>query len=105
MSPIEPTAVDVNKDRLTITWDDGITHSLDARLLRAACNCATCVSEITGERLIDTAKVPPNIQITAAEPTGNYAVTLKFSDAHGTGIYTYEYLRQLGEGRKTHKQK
>jgi len=105
MNQIEPTAVDVSHELIKITWSDGITHQLNARLLRAACNCATCVSEVTGERIIDISKISEDIQINAAEPTGNYAISIRFSDAHSTGIYTYEYLRELGEGRTTHVEK
>lgn len=97
MNKLTPTAVDVNETRLKIAWGDGVTHELQARLLRAACNCASCVSEITGQRLVDIAKIRADIGISKAEPTGNYAVSLTFSDFHSTGIFTYEYLRSLGE--------
>lgn len=101
MTSVEPTAVDVSENRIKLSWADDTAHELPARLLRAACNCAQCVSEITGERMIDLDKTPNSIKITSAEPTGNYAISIKFSDFHSTGIYTYEYLRQLGEGRRT----
>ncbi len=97
MNKFTPTNVDANQSRLKITWADGVAHELGARLLRAACNCASCVSEITGQRLIDIAKIRADISISKAEPTGNYAVSLTFSDFHSTGIFTYEYLRALGE--------
>lgn len=97
MNKFEPTNVDANDERLKITWGDNITHELNSRLLRAACNCASCVSEVTGQRMIDAAKILPSIKITKAEPTGNYAVSLVFSDRHSSGIFTYEYLRMLGE--------
>jgi DUF971 family protein len=37
------------------------------------------------------------IELVRWEPVGNYAVRLDWSDGHNTGIYTYEYLRQLSE--------
>jgi len=95
MNKYEPKSVDVTATNLKITWADGHTTEQSARLLRAACNCATCVSEITGERMINLDKIPENITITKAQPTGNYAITIHFSDFHTTGIYTYEYLRNL----------
>ena len=90
-----PTNINVTADKIEITWSDGKKQNLTARLLRAACNCASCVSEITGERTLDVSKIPANIQISAAEPTGNYAISLKFSDYHNTGIFTFEALRNL----------
>jgi DUF971 family protein len=37
------------------------------------------------------------VLITAIEPVGHYAVRLKFDDGHDTGLYSWEYLRELGE--------
>ena len=39
------------------------------------------------------------VGITAVEPIGHYAVRLKFDDGHDTGLYTWAYLRELGEMR------
>ena len=39
-----------------------------------------------------------DVAITGAVPTGNYAVRLVFSDGHETGIFTWDYLHQLGAG-------
>ena len=38
-----------------------------------------------------------NVNITAIEPVGNYAVKLVFSDGHDTGLYSWDYLYYLGE--------
>jgi DUF971 family protein len=37
------------------------------------------------------------VQVTGAEPVGRYAVRLTFDDGHGSGIYSWRYLRELGE--------
>lgn len=93
----EPTNIDVNEGFVKIVWADGTSRELPAQVLRAACNCAGCVSEFTGERTLNITKISPQIKITHAEPTGNYALTLHFSDFHKTGIFTYEALYQLAK--------
>lgn len=89
------TKVDIQPDRLKIVWADGKESNYSARDLRAACNCAACVSEISGQRTLNLNSIAQDIKISAAEPTGNYAVSFKFSDMHSTGIYSYEYLREI----------
>ncbi len=91
----EPVAVDVNPQEIKITWLDQHVSEFPIGYLRAACQCAACVSEITGQPLLDKGKIPENIHLVSAEPTGNYGVTFKFSDHHNTGIYSYEYMRQI----------
>lgn len=92
---IEPTAVDVAAQELKITWSDNKKAAYPARLLRLNCQCATCVSEVTGRKLIEENKIATDVQITNAEPTGHYAISMAFSDHHRTGIYTYEFLYSL----------
>ena len=41
-----------------------------------------------------------HVGITLIEPVGNYAVRIHFDDLHNTGIYTWTYLRHLGENRE-----
>lgn len=95
MNKIAPTAVDVTAPELKITWSDGKKAVYSARLLRLSCQCATCVSEVTGRQLIEEDKIAADVQITNAEPTGHYAISMAFSDHHRTGIYTYEFLYHL----------
>jgi DUF971 family protein len=78
---------------MEIAWSDGHTSRLSFELLRVECPCAECkghtpdqAQEITGKEDIDLVDI---------QPVGNYAVQLHFSDGHGTGIYTWEYLRRL----------
>ena len=80
---------------MKFTWADGHLSEYDAAHLRRWCRCATCQHELTGERLLDPASVPDNLTITKAELVGNYAVGFVFSDSHSTGIYSFEWLRQI----------
>ena len=84
--------------RLRIRWADGAVSELVPRGLRAACPCAGCVDEMTGERILDPADVPVDVMPHAIHYVGRYALTFVWSDGHSTGIYPYEYLRQLGDG-------
>ena len=80
---------------LTIEWSDGHRGRVPVRTLRLACPCAECVDEWTGEGRLDEESVPEDIQPVNIEPVGNYALTIAWSDGHGTGIYTYEKLAEL----------
>lgn len=81
--------------QLKITWEDGHVTLFDFRLLRQNCPCASCVSELTGERTLHPESVPEGLEATKAEIVGNYALRFQFSDGHHTGIYTFEKLREL----------
>lgn len=94
----EPIAIDASAERLKINWSDGGSSVYPAKFLRGICACANCVSEATGERTVDISRIPGDIVITSAQPTGHYAVSLAFSDGHGTGIYSFEMLRRQQGG-------
>ncbi|SRR5579871_134451 len=81
----------------TITWDDGSTMRYPNRYLRSMCPCAQCVNEVTGERLISLETIDPAVRITAVSPVGRYALHFQWSDGHGTGLYSFDTLRKLGE--------
>jgi DUF971 family protein len=92
--------VDLNKG-LTIRWADGITTFTAARELRLRSPCAQW-REYTKNRSGDQlamiyARVPAELTIVDARQMGNYALGFTFSDGHKTGIYEFEYLREIGE--------
>ena len=41
-----------------------------------------------------------NVGIIGIEPVGNYAIRIQFDDLHNTGIYTWEYLYELGTNQE-----
>ena len=82
---------------LSILWQDGQRSDFDVRDLRLACQCALCVSEMSGERLIDPKSIRPDVAPRTISSVGNYALTIGWNDGHTTGIYTFELLRALGE--------
>lgn len=96
---VHPTAINYRKGtrQLAVTWDD-FACELPAELLRVFSPSAEVRGHGPGERKLQSGK--KYVQITGIDPVGNYAVRLAFDDGHDTGIYAFEYLRQLGEQRE-----
>ena len=91
-----PTALTVRKQSrvLEIAFDDGAAFSLPFELLRVYSPSAEVRGHGPGQETLQTGK--RNVELTALEPVGNYAVQPHFSDAHNTGIYAWDYLYWLG---------
>ncbi len=81
--------------RLDITFDDGKTFSLPAELLRVESPSAEVMGHGPGQKTIVSGR--RHVGIMEVRPEGNYAIRLIFDDLHETGIYTWRYLRELGE--------
>ena len=90
-----PNKVEIHKDKILMQWDDGHSGVHLSKVLREECPCANCVDEWTGERKIAPGSISDNIHIMEANPVGNYAVSIGFSDGHNTGIYRFGILREL----------
>lgn len=88
--------VSSDEHAVTLTWPDGTVHSVPNRTLRAACQCAVCVDEFTGEQKLSEEEIPPDIHAKDVETVGNYAVSVEWSDGHTTGFFPYERFRDLG---------
>ncbi|MGE0553094.1 MAG: DUF971 domain-containing protein [Gemmatimonadales bacterium] len=97
MTPI-PTAITRRDDGLVIRWADIDSDCvLAARAIRLACPCAECVEEMTSRPLLDPASVPSDVRPVAVSLVGAYGIRIRWSDGHGTGIYTFERLRSLSD--------
>ena len=83
--------------RVEIEWSDGHKSSYSPARLRALCPCAQCVHEVTGVRMIDASRIDPELTQSELAMVGNYAISMRFSDGHHTGIYTFKYLRDHDE--------
>jgi len=97
---------------IVITWAPGHVGAYPARFLRLNCHCATCRDEFTGRLMLDPATVPEDVRADQVWLVGNYAIKVRWSDGHDTGIYTYEYLLSLcpcdrckGRGRQEGQQR
>ena len=93
-----PTDIFASREEatLTISWSDRQDQHRFFEL-RLQCQCAHCVNEWTGERILDPATIPADITIEKMEPVGGYAIRIHWSDGHSSGLYTWERLRGLGE--------
>ncbi|OJF93448.1 gamma-butyrobetaine hydroxylase-like domain-containing protein [Pararhizobium antarcticum] len=97
MTDIWPTELRVSKDRqrLTVSFNDGASYDLAAEMLRVLSPSAEVQGHGPGQGLTVPGK--RNVAIISVAPTGNYAVRLGFDDFHDTGIFTWAFLRELGE--------
>ena len=80
-----------------IEWLDGHESYLNVRMLRLACPCASCVDEWSGERILQSDKIPNDIHPVRIESVGRYAIQISWSDGHETGIYPFRQLRKLDQ--------
>jgi DUF971 family protein len=80
--------------RLEVDFDDGAAFVLPAEYLRVESPSA----EVQGHAPSERKTVPGrrHVGIMAVEPVGHYAIRILFDDLHDTGIYSWEYLHQLG---------
>jgi DUF971 family protein len=83
---------------LLIEWSDGRKQQYPLAELRARCPCAGCREQRKAAAAEDAQAVPAAapLRLVSMKPVGNYAYALTFSDGHDAGIYTFEYLRELG---------
>lgn len=95
-----PIHLDLKKDRgLTIAWQDGTTSYLSIALLRRMSPSAD-MRQLREEMDRNPLTILPStpggtLAALSAELAGNYGLRIEFSDGHATGIYTWQYLREL----------
>src|SRR5512135_2385659 len=95
--------VQIKKTRegaLAITWSDGHRIEFPMKFLRDGCPCAHCKGEtlLLGKsyRPLQLPIFTPGMfDLKKVEQVGNYAIQLAWGDGHDTGIYSWDYLRQL----------
>ena len=102
---LAPTRMDFDrkKGRVDVVWPGGEANRVQLEELRRLCPCAVCVglreqqAQPEGLHMI-TEDETPSAEIQDVIQVGNYAVQIRWADGHDTGIYTYEYIRQLTLG-------
>ena len=99
-----PTELRLHKDRrtLTIAFDTGDSFDLSAEYLRVRSPSAEVQGHSPDER--KTVGGKQNVAILEVNPIGNYAVRLVFDDMHSTGIYSWDYLHELGRQERRYWQ-
>ncbi len=100
MSKPWPTELRLQKDRkaLTVMFDNGERFELPAEYLRVRSPSAEVQGHSPSERRTVAGK--QDVQVIELHPVGNYAVRLVFDDLHSTGIYSWDYLLELGRNRE-----
>jgi DUF971 family protein len=88
---------------LQVRFADAGDYALPFEFLRVNSPSAEVQGHGPGQRVLVTGK--ENVQITAVEPVGHYAVRLVFDDGHDSGLYTWKYLRELGAQLDAEKRK
>ncbi len=101
MNPHTPEHIDLQKDRgLSILWNDGSSSYFSIAYLRRMSPSAD-MRELRKTMHANPLTVLPSgfvgdaVVATDAELVGNYAIRITFSDGHTSGIYTWDYLREL----------
>ena len=95
-----PTEIVVRRaDKLLVVgYDDGARFELPAELLRVESPSAEVQGHGAGQK--KTVAGRRHVGIMDVEPVGNYAIRIRFDDLHDTGIFSWNYLRRLGETRE-----
>ncbi|MFJ9450773.1 MULTISPECIES: gamma-butyrobetaine hydroxylase-like domain-containing protein [unclassified Herbaspirillum] len=79
---------------MEVAFDDGAQFSIPFELLRVYSPSAEVRGHGPGQETLQTGK--REVGIVGVEPVGNYGIKPIFSDEHSSGIFTWEYLYQLG---------
>lgn len=87
---------------LSVRFGDDVEFDLSFEYLRVYSPSAEVKGHGPGQEVLQTAK--ENVKVTAVEPIGRYAVRLVFDDGHNSGIYTWEYLYELGRDKASNWQ-
>ena len=93
--PPESLTVHTLSRMLELRWPDGAQFRIPFELLRVYSPSAEVQGHGPGQEVLQTGK--REVEITALAPVGNYAVQPRFSDGHESGIFTWDYLYELGQ--------
>ena len=94
MTPTEITLHQQSKI-LELAFDDGTRYKLPFEFLRVFSPSAEVRGHGPGQETLQEGK--REVIITDIEPAGSYAMKLTFNDGHDSGLYTWEYIRELGQ--------
>jgi DUF971 family protein len=98
LNPNSPRPIDIRLHQasrlLEIKFDNNTECQLSCEFLRVYSPSAEVKGHGLGQEVLQLDK--EDVNIVAIEPVGNYAVKLVFSDSHNTGLYSWDYLYDLG---------
>ena len=98
---LHPLTISLHKQSrvLEIVYNNGENFKLPCEYLRVFSPSADVKGHGPGQEVLQLGKEGVNIK--EVEPIGNYAVRLIFDDGHDTGLYTWNYLYELGQNQKS----
>jgi len=93
----QPTEITLhqNSRELEIAFADGSRYRMPYEFLRVHSPSAEVRGHGPGQEVLQTGK--QDVNVLGVEPVGSYAMKIEFDDGHDSGLYTWEYLRHLGE--------
>jgi DUF971 family protein len=98
---MRPSDIQQIADQLAIKWDDGSETFISLESMRRHCPCASCHGEtdILGNvyKGPDRELGPNAFKLVRLSNVGGYALNPVWADSHSTGIFSFEYLKRLGE--------
>jgi DUF971 family protein len=95
---IAPANIAVIGNELAIAWNDGEETYISLEKLRRACPCASCCGEPDAMGNLERPLVhygPQSFEMRGWQLIGGYAFQPTWADGHGTGLYSFNYLRKL----------
>lgn len=94
MTPPEEIRLKKDKSRLVVSYKGGEIYELEAEYLRVESPSAEVQGHGPSEKNIPAGK--RHVKIKDLQPVGHYAIRIIFDDGHDSGIYSWNYLRELG---------
>jgi len=97
----QPTDITLHQKSklLEVTFEDGANFKLPFEFLRVYSPSAEVRGHGPDQKVLQTGKI--NVSLVGVEPVGSYALKLVFDDGHDTGLYSWEYLYDLGKNQST----
>lgn len=99
LNPSSPRPIDIRLHQasklLEIKFDNDMECMLSCEFLRVYSPSAEVRGHGAGQEVLQVGK--EEVNIAGIEPVGNYAVKLTFTDGHDTGLYSWDYLYDLGK--------
>lgn len=100
--PMRPHDIQQIGDELAIKWEDGTENFVGLETLRRHCPCAGCKGE--ADIMGNVSRGPEKIltekafQIRRLERVGGYGIQPFWADGHGSGIFSFDYLKRIADG-------
>jgi DUF971 family protein len=97
----QPTEITLHQQsrELEIAFAGGLRYRMPYEFLRVYSPSAEVRGHGPGQEVLQTGK--QDVNVLGVEPVGSYAMKIEFDDGHDSGLYSWEYLRHLGENRDT----